>query len=140
MSIEKENEKLERENEKLKKENDRLKKIAEEYEEHKHHCTIFDKPSFVKVSVKKRHKTPGQKLGHKGYSRKIPERIDFIKKLILDCCPECQSKNLSKVQEVRERFVEDIPEPTNTIITKYKIERRYCRDCKKLVEAEIKDA
>ena len=126
--------------EKLEKENAELRKIKEEYEEHKHHCTIFDKPSFVKVGIKKRHKTPGQKLGHKGYSRRIPERIDFVKRLILDCCPECQSKNLSKVQEVRERFVEDIPEPTNTIITKYKIERRYCRDCKKLVEAEIKDA
>ena len=132
--------KLKKENEELKNELERLKKVEEEYEEHKHHCTIFDKPSFVKVGIKKRHKTPGQKLGHKGYSRRIPERIDFVKRLILDCCPECQSKNLSKVQEVRERFVEDIPEPTNTIITKYKIERRYCRDCKKLVEAEIKDA
>ena len=132
--------KLKKENEELKKELERLKKVEEEYEEHKHHCTIFDKPSFVKVDIKKRHKTPGQKLGHKGYSRHIPERVDFVKRLILDKCPECQNKNLSKVQEVRERFVEDIPEPTNTIITKYKIERRYCRDCKKLVEAEIKDA
>lgn len=140
MSSKSEVEKLRKENEDLKKENERLKKIAEEYEEHKHHCTIFDKPSFVKVNIIKRHKTPGQKIGHKGYSRKIPERIDFVKRLILDCCPECQEKNLSKVQEVRERFVEDIPEPTNTIITKYEIERKYCRDCKKIVETEVKDA
>ena len=140
MNIEDENKKLKRENEELKKEIDRLKKIEEEYEEHKHHCTIFDVPSFVKIDVRKRHKTPGQKAGHEGYSRRIPERIDFVKRLILDTCPECQGTNLSCVQEVRERFVEDIPEPTNTIVTKYEIERRYCKNCKKIVEAEVEDA
>ena len=132
----------EKEIEKLKEEIERLKKIEEEYEEHKHHCTILDKkvPLFIKNEIRKRHKTPGQKAGHKGYSRRIPERIDFIKQLVLDMCPECQGTNLSKVQEIRERYVEDIPETTSTIITKYQIERRYCRDCKKLVEAEVEDA
>lgn len=131
---------LEKEIESLRKENEELKKIKEEYEEHKHHCVIFDKPSFVKEEVRKRHKIPGQKLGHIGYSRKNPERIDFVKRSILDCCPECQGKNLSAIQEVRERFVEDIPEPANTIITKYEIERRYCQDCKRIVESRVEDA
>ena len=133
---------LEKENETLREENERLKKIEEEYEEHKHHCSSLDKNvlDFIKEEIKKRHKTPGQKIGHKGYSRRIPERVDFIKRLILDTCPECHRKNLSKVQEIRERHVEDIPEPTNTIITQYKIERRYCRSCKKIVEAEVLDA
>ena len=142
MNLEKENEKLKKENEQLKKEIEELKKIKEEYEEHKHHCTILDKklPSFVKIEIRKRHKTPGQKPGHIGYSRRNPIRIDLTKRLILDCCPECKGKNLSKVQEVRARFVEDIPELTNTIITKYEIERKYCRDCKKIVEVEVKDA
>src|SRR3972149_10678937 len=126
-------EELKKKIEELKKENDRLKKIEEEYAEHKHHCDILSKklPHFVKEDLKKRHKISGQKLGHIGYSRKIPERIDFVKRLILDICPECQGKNLSKVQELRERCVEDIPKPANTIITKYEIERKYCRDCKK---------
>jgi transposase len=126
----------------LEKEIDRLKKIECEYEEHKHHCILFDKKlsHFIKDEIRKRHKSRGQKLGHKGYSRHIPERIDFVKRLILDFCPECKGKNLSKVQEIRERFVEDIPEPTNTVIIKYEIERKYCRDCKKIVEAEVKDA
>ncbi len=126
----------------LEKEIEELKKIKEEYEEHKHHCTMLDKklPHFIKDEIRKRHKTPGQKAGHEGYSRRIPERIDFIKRLILDICPECQGKNLSKVQEIRERYIEDIPETIGTIITKYQIERKYCRDCKKLVEAEVKDA
>ena len=126
----------------LEKEIDRLKKIEEEYEEHKHHCTILDTklPLFIKNEIRKRHKIPGQKVGHKGYSRRIPERIDFIKRLVLDICPECQGKSLSKVQEIRERYVEDIPEVTSTTITKYQIERRYCRDCKKLVEVEVNGA
>src|SRR3990167_2439279 len=124
----------------LEKEIEELKKIKEEYEEHKRHCTILDKPSFVKIDIRKRHKISGEKLGHIGYSRKIPERIDFVKRLILDICPECQGKNLSKVQELRERCVEDIPKPKNTIITKYEIERKYCRNCKKIIEAEVKDA
>jgi len=142
MSSESEVEKLRKKIKELEKENEKLRKIAEEYEEHKHECSILDKklPYFVKEEIKKRYKTSGQKIGHKGYSRKIPERIDFIKKLILDICPECQGKNLSKVQEVRERFVEDIPEPTKTIITKYEIERKYCRNCKKLVEPDVEDA
>src|SRR3989344_2139024 len=133
---------LEKEILKLRKENQRLKKIEEEYEEHKHECSILDKklPYFIKEEIKKRHKTSGQKIGHKGYSRKIPERINFIKKVILDKCPECQGKDISKVQEVRERFVEDIPEPTETIITKYEIERKYCRNCKKIVEKDVEDA
>src|SRR3990167_4840355 len=83
MNYQDEIKKLKKENEELKKELERLKKVEEEYEEHKHHCTIFDKPSFVKVDIKKRHKTPGQKLGHKGYSRHIPERVDFVKTRIL---------------------------------------------------------
>lgn len=133
---------LEKENNKLQKEIERLKKVEEEYEAHKHECAIFDKkiPDFIKNGIKKRHKTSGQKTGHRGYSRIIPERIDFIKELILDICPECQGKNLSDVQEVRERYVEDIPQISNTIITKYEIERRYCRDCKKIVESEVEEA
>ena len=49
-------EELEKEIERLRKENEELKKIKEEYEEHKHHCVLFDKPSFVKEEIRKRHK------------------------------------------------------------------------------------
>ncbi len=132
---------LKKENEDLREEIERLKKIEEEYEKHKHECAILDKvPDFIKNDVKKRHKISGQKIGHKGYSRKIPERIDFVKKIILDKCPECKGQNLSRNQEIRKRFVEDIPEQTNTMITQYEIERKYCRDCKKIIEGEVEDA
>ena len=90
-------------------------------------------PSFVKENVDHGHKKTGQKEGHEGYSRHIPERIDEIKELKLNKCPRCEGNNLSDVQEIRERYVTDIPEPQDPIVTKYQIERRYCRDCKTLV-------
>ena len=139
----KEIEKLEEEIKKLKEENERLKKIEKEYEHHKKHCSDFstiEVPSFVKEDVKRRHKKSGQKIGHKGYSRRVPERIDVIKPIKLIRCPDCNGKNLSEVQEIRERCVTDISEPQDPITTKNRIERKYCRDCKKIVEAPVLDA
>jgi len=73
---------LEKEILKLRKENQRLKKIEEEYEEHKHECSILDKklPYFIKEEIKKRHKTSGQKIGHKGYSKKSQKELILSKK------------------------------------------------------------
>ena len=118
-----------------------VKELREMWEEHIKICPLFQKkevPSFVKEDVNHRHKPSGQKEGHEGYARHIPERIDFIKKAAIKRCPDCEGK-LSNIQEIRERYVEDIPE-VRTIITKYEIERRYCKHCKKIVEAEVKDA
>ncbi|MBI5871796.1 IS66 family transposase [archaeon] len=118
--------------------------LKAEFEEHMKICPLVkqqnDSPPFVKPNTNHRHKKNGQKNDHKGYSRKIPERIDFIKPLVLDKCPECGGQNLSKVQETRERYVTDIPEPREPIVTKYEIPRKYCKDCKKLVEPLIVDA
>lgn len=134
------------ENKRLKK---RLKEVEEdfeehkkEYEEHKKECALINKrtPAFVKedVTYKARRKL-GAPAGHKGYWRKIPERIDFIKQLPILACPCCGGK-LSDVQEVRERYIEDLPPIPQPIATKYLIERRYCVQCKKLVEADVPEA
>jgi transposase len=144
---------LEEENERLKK---RLKRIEEEYEEHKKEyeehkkeyeehkkeCALFNKgtPAFVKEDIthKVRRKL-GAPTGHKGYWRKMPEHVDFIKPLCIPACPCCGGK-LSGVQEIRERYVEDLPLLPPPVVTKYLIERRYCAQCKKLVEADVPDA
>lgn len=127
----KETERLHREIKRLKEE---LAKVKKEFEKYKAKYPASDFiPSFIKEPVIRRHKKCGQKIGHKGYSRKIPERIDVVKPLTIDACPFCGDK-LSGVQEIRKRYVEDIPEITNTIITEYQIERRYCKTCKKMVE------
>jgi transposase-like protein len=147
----KENEKLREEIEKLKeelkkerkgkikilKEKERIQKEFEEYKA-KYPATDFI-PDSIKEPVKHRHKKNGQKKGHKGYARKIPKRIDVIKPLTIEKCPYCGNE-LSDIQEVRRRYVEDIPEVANTIITEYQIERRYCKHCKKIVEPQVPDA
>ena len=95
-------------------------------------------PSFVKKDVKEEPKTSGQKNGHAGYSRHVPERIDEVKEHKLDSCPIC-GEPVSDTQEIRERIVEDIEQP-KTKNTKHLIHRCYCKKCDKIVEPEIEDA
>ena len=96
------------------------------------------KPSFVKEDVKDEPKKTGQKEGHIGYSRHIPERIDEIKEYKLDKCPMCGGI-VSNTQEIRERITTDIEKP-RTKNTKHLIHRCYCKNCDKIVEPEIYDA
>src|SRR3990167_587683 len=95
-------------------------------------------PDFIKKDVKQEPKQSGQKYGHKGYSRRIPERIDEVKEHKLESCPIC-GEPVSDTQEIRERIVEDIEQP-KTKNTKHLIHRCYCKKCGKIVEPEIEDA
>jgi len=116
----------------LREENKSLRKEIEELRE-----IIKEKsvPSFVKKDIKEEPKTSGQKEGHVGYSRHIPERIDEIKEHKLDKCPIC-GEPVSDTQEIRERVIEDIEQP-KIKVTKHLIHRCYCKNCDKIVEPEI---
>ena len=116
----------------LREENKSLRKEIEELRE-----VIKEKsvPSFVKKEVKEEPKQSGQKEGHDGYSRHIPERIDEIKEHKLDKCPIC-GEPVSDTQEIRERVIEDIEQP-KIKVTKHLIHRCYCKNCDKIVEPEI---
>lgn len=130
---------LEEENLRLKK---RLKEVEEEFEEHKKVCTLVNKgtPAFVKEDVTRRaRRCLGAPRGHKGYWRKVPERIDYVVPLPIRTCPDCDGK-LSDWRDIRERIVEDVPPAPQPVVTKYLIERRYCAHCDKIVEAEVPDA
>jgi transposase-like protein/transposase len=94
-------------------------------------------PSFVKKDIQEEPKQSGQKEGHIGYSRHIPERIDEVKEHKLNKCPIC-GEPVSDTQEIRERIVEDIEQP-KTKNTKHLIHRCYCKKCDKIVEPEIED-
>jgi len=94
-------------------------------------------PSFVKKAIQEEPKQSGQKEGHIGYSRHIPERIDEVKEHKLKICPICGDP-VSDTQEIRERIVEDIEQP-KTKNTKHLIHRCYCKKCDKIVEPEIED-
>src|SRR3989338_4089424 len=96
------------------------------------------KPDFIKEDIKEEPKISGQKEGHVGYSRHVPERIDEVKEHKLDRCPNCGGV-VSDTQEIRERVVTDIPE-TRAKNTKHRFHRCYCKNCDKLVEPEFYDA
>lgn len=81
----------------------------------------------------------GAQSGHQKQNRKRCESYDDTFIVSIDHCPECGSGDLSHIQEIRERYVDDIP-PQRPITTRYVIERRYCRHCKRMVEGEVMDA
>lgn len=161
---EEELERILRENEELRRENERLregkeaaeakvrkieeekKRVEKEFEEYKlrHPETVGVKNGKVyaiktpaagdpPASPKGR---PGGRPGHKPAFRKTPERVDEEVSLPLLACPRCGGANLSDVQETRNRPVEDI-ELGRTKVTSYATERKYCRDCRKVVESPV---
>lgn len=85
------------------------------------------------------HGHPGAKVGHPPHLRPLPSRIDRRVRIPLHACPRCGGHRLSRVQELRHRTVEEIP-PPSTVVTDYRIERRYCRDCARLVDAPLPQA
>jgi len=130
--LEQEIQQLKKKNQDLEEENRQLKQSIKELQsrlENLEHTTSV--PSFVKPDKKKRGKKLGQKPGHKGYSRPVPDHVDEEVDLSFDRCPECGQK-LSTTQETFSHYVEDIQIP-RAYVKKYNIHRRYCKRCKKLV-------
>jgi len=145
MSLEKEVEKLRRENKLLKDELERerreKKKIEREFEEFKakHAVTVSNlhKALNIKADRKTHHNPLGAPKGHKGYTRRIPERVDYVKALTIKKCPDCNTLLIGEVQEVRQRYVTDIKLTFKVITARYDISRKYCPKCDKLVEPEV---
>jgi len=79
---------------------------------------------------------PGGQPGHKGHSRKNPEKITNTETIDVNICPHCGNHDLSGIQETRTRTVEDVPIP-QPVVTEYTIHRRYCKYCRKLVEGQV---
>ncbi len=77
----------------------------------------------------------GPPVGHKGISRKKPNRVDKIVTLKLDICPHCNGE-LSELKQTRERYTEDIV-PVTLYVTKYIIKQGYCKKCGKIVYPEV---
>ena len=128
----------------------RLKKVEKEFEEtkkefeefkSKHALTVSNlrKALRVKANSKKISKPIGAPNGHKGYARHIPERIDKIKELNIKRCPHCNMK-LGDTQEIRSRHITDIKLTSKVKTTRFDIHRKYCPNCDKIVEPEVKEA
>lgn len=122
--------KLEEENKQLKllikKLQSRLKKFEEKTQ---------DIPSFVKPDKRKKRKKPGQKPGHEGHSRPIPDHVDEEVDLGFERCPDCGAL-LSDTQDTFSHYVEDIKMP-RAYVKKYNIHRS--KVCKKMVSPQPVD-
>ena len=88
---------------KLEEENRTLREKLKELEK-----KIARISSFTKPKPEGSPKKPGRKRGHKGVTRGKPERVDETRYLpSLRRCPDC-GHEVSRVQEERKRYVEDI--------------------------------
>jgi len=85
----------------LYKENEELKQKVKEQQQ----CRV---EKFIKANVKKKRRMrPGQKLGHVGITRPLPDHIDEVFEQELNACPHCQN-HLKESIEVIEHIQEDI--------------------------------
>ena len=138
--LKEENKRLKKELEKLKKEFEDTKREFEEFKA-KHALTVSNlkKALKIKPNSKKLPKLLGAPKGHKGYTMHVPEIIDIVRTLNPKRCPQCNTK-LGKTQEIRSRHITDIKLTSKVKTTRFDIHRKYCPQCKKLVEPEVKVA
>lgn len=78
-------------------------------------------------------KPPGQKPGHPGITRTVPQRIDRVVTTILKRCPDCRHR-LGDPVAVTEHRQEDVI-PARVEVTCFKRSRYYCRHCRRVVTA-----
>ena len=89
---------LEKENERLKEENAYLKFELEEFKS-KRYKTSKKKPPEDK-SFTPEPKKKGGLLGHIGWFRKRPQRIDKIEDVTLSKCPICGSNDITECEAI----------------------------------------
>lgn len=95
----------------------------------------FHKPNLTRSRKKK----AGAKAGHTGHARGRPARIDRrLEHRALEC-PHCAGP-LNRCQEVRSRYIEDIPKDVQPLVTEHIIHRDWCPRCQKKVEPVVSDA
>ena len=84
-------------------------------------------------ALKKRKKRPGQKVGHVGMTRRVPEQIDEVIEEPLLECPDCHHA-LGESIEVEEQIQEDII-PAHVWGRKYRRHVYCCEHCEQKVTA-----
>lgn len=138
-------EKLRDENGKLQKENRKLRRDFDEYR-NRHPETVGVKNGkayefkaetpTAETAADPMKKKPGAQPGHKPHNRRLAEPTEVVA-VPIAVCPHGERHVLSAaVQETRTHTVEDVV-IVKPRVTQYQIERRYCRDCKALVEASV---
>lgn len=90
-------------------------------------------------SAKRKKKVIGAPIGHTGYGRKKPEKIDHEVHAKLTQCPGCHTE-LEDANATVSHTITDLPHwiLMQPIVTQYHIERQWCQKCKKEVHATPK--
>ena len=135
--LKEENRKLKEKIREVEKDFEEIKKNFEEYKS-KHTQTVDElrKALNIKPDIKSKPKSLGAQKGHAAYVRKIPERVDYVRHLVLKKCPHCKTK-LREKQATRSRYFTDVKITSTAKTYRYDIGRYYCPCCKKLVEPEV---
>lgn len=132
---------LEEELQDYQKKYEKLKKEFEEFKA-KHNVTVdnLTKAMNIKPNSKKTPKPIGAPKGHKPYTRRIPERIDYIKPHIPNKCPDCNTKLIGRPKKKRSRHITDIKLISKAKTTRHDIYSKYCPKCRKYVEGKVNEA
>ena len=85
-------------------------------------------------------KKRGAPVGHPGWSRTIPTRIDRIVTVPTPLvCPHCGANDLTSEHTIHEHIQEDIVIKPRTIVTKFVHEEAFCHHCNRTVAATDED-
>lgn len=124
---------LERERDELSKLIDELKRQRDKYKGMIFKANL-SKPFPNKINFRK--KKLGGQLNHTGDSRRLPQKIDEIKRVFFHHCPNC-SNPLDRTDSLETHTVEDIPdfEEIRSDCIKFEMERQWCGVCSKEVVA-----
>jgi len=95
-------------------------------------------PPYLKPTSKRRKRPCGRKPGHKGVSRKRPEKVTAYQTHTLESCPDCHQP-LQKQVRTYKRYIEDIPR-VDPVVTEHTVHGYWCACCKKIVQPTVADA
>ena len=89
---------------------------------------------FVKANTKKRRRMrPGQKAGHLGITRPLPDHVDETIEQELSSCPHCLNPLANSIETVD--HVQEDTVPARVVVRRYRRHRYYCSCCQKVVTA-----
>jgi len=83
-------------------------------------------------------KKRGAPIGHEGWFRKKPAKVDEIVDVTIDKCPQCGGEDLNQCEQTSEHTQEDIIMP-KVKVTLYRHRTYWCADCKEVVVGVGKD-
>lgn len=127
-------EEQQKENQQLRDELEKMKRQRDTYRDmlfkanRKEEATEEQEALFQTTPERKR----GGQIGHTGYGRNLPVRVDKKLHIFANACPTCKG-NLNRSKTTVSHTVEDIPAVNNqqTIVTRYEVEQQWCGHCKK---------